>query len=448
MNGSEKEQLTMTAMALTALKVEAGRKTPGYGQKLIQLTKDAQALYRALKDPNARLPDYVTICDSTDSKLMALPHPVRTMQLGRVEVNAALLLGPDLIADIFGMAQVGCNMNEVLYFIETHDSPDVRRFLDAQSVDRSTVNDGALSAIIHPIFHSFSGGGMFEISNNVVESLLSTDVSGDVPCQFMRSPMPSCYIEFGDRNVEMPLSVRNNETGDHQLQGVYIVEREVTQMSGYREAARVLGMEMNEPARIMDLMFVGRAKTSLLDDGVFHMSIYMQDDAMSVQELIERHANFYSNKDLLEYNSIVAPGFRSAPSTDDLERYAGYLRWLSKVLLYLNIADFRREVKNDRTDMASKLASLGPKKAAKQARKMLEVYDRIVIDAIRPTSFSTPSQEGYHRTTRPHFRRGHIRMQRYGEGRAQIKPVFIHPIFVNADAVGVDSPQIKPYTVK
>lgn len=39
-------------------------------------------------------------------------------------------------------------------------------------------------------------------------------------------------------------------------------------------------------------------------------------------------------------------------------------------------------------------------------------------------------------------------MQRYGEGRAQIKPVFIHPIFVNADAVGVDSPQIKPYTVK
>lgn len=34
---------------------------------------------------------------------------------------------------------------------------------------------------------------------------------------------------------------------------------------------------------------------------------------------------------------------------------------------------------------------------------------------------------------RAHLRRGHIRRQRYGEGRSEIKKVFIPPVFVNAD---------------
>jgi len=34
---------------------------------------------------------------------------------------------------------------------------------------------------------------------------------------------------------------------------------------------------------------------------------------------------------------------------------------------------------------------------------------------------------------RPHLRRGHIRRQRVGEGRAEVKKIFIPPMFVNAD---------------
>lgn len=37
------------------------------------------------------------------------------------------------------------------------------------------------------------------------------------------------------------------------------------------------------------------------------------------------------------------------------------------------------------------------------------------------------------RNVRPHLRRGHIRQQRFGEGLAQVKKVFIEPCFVNAD---------------
>lgn len=37
------------------------------------------------------------------------------------------------------------------------------------------------------------------------------------------------------------------------------------------------------------------------------------------------------------------------------------------------------------------------------------------------------------RQMRPHLRRGHVRNQRHGEGRAEVKKVFIAPVFVNAD---------------
>ena len=36
-------------------------------------------------------------------------------------------------------------------------------------------------------------------------------------------------------------------------------------------------------------------------------------------------------------------------------------------------------------------------------------------------------------TKRPHLRRGHIRTQHFGKGNAEVKKIFIQPVFVNAD---------------
>ena len=59
----------------------------------------------------------------------------------------------------------------------------------------------------------------------------------------------------------------------------------------------------------------------------------------------------------------------------------------------------------------------------------------IKIGAITETVLS---EGGTGRTVRPHLRRGHVRQQRFGEGREQIKKVFIAPCFVNADKDWVD----------
>ena len=55
---------------------------------------------------------------------------------------------------------------------------------------------------------------------------------------------------------------------------------------------------------------------------------------------------------------------------------------------------------------------------------------------------------GDHRgPVRPHLRRGHLRNQRIGEGRKEVKQIFIQPVFVNADDGWIEN-QRKEYRVR
>lgn len=67
----------------------------------------------------------------------------------------------------------------------------------------------------------------------------------------------------------------------------------------------------------------------------------------------------------------------------------------------------------------------------RQDAKNFEYTTTIRIGKI--TEICSGQGSGTGSSKRPHLRRGHIRRQRHGEGRTEVKKIFIPPMFVNAD---------------
>lgn len=89
----------------------------------------------------------------------------------------------------------------------------------------------------------------------------------------------------------------------------------------------------------------------------------------------------------------------------------------------------------------NKLARLGIGKKGKNPHRYITT---IKIGKITETMHGDGHARG---PVRPHLRRGHVRNQRFGEGLKEIKQIFIHPVFVNADQGWIDN-QREAYRLK
>ena len=121
---------------------------------------------------------------------------------------------------------------------------------------------------------------------------------------------------------------------------------------------------------------------------------------------------------------------------------------LAKVMLYLNLPEAEQVRRPDRSELLQRLRGLGPKKAARLQRKLARAYDRIVIGGRREAEGSAGAAAGdAPGSVRPHWRRGHFRRIRFGEGLAESRLGWIRPVLVNAaEAFGAVS--VKGYEVR
>jgi hypothetical protein len=109
---------------------------------------------------------------------------------------------------------------------------------------------------------------------------------------------------------------------------------------------------------------------------------------------------------------------------------------LAKVLLYLNLPDAEQARVAERGDLERRLRQVGPKKGARLQRQLLAAYDRIVLGPRDPpaagAALAGPGAGDPRRPPRPHWRRGHFRRIRCGEGLAESRLGWIRPVLVNA----------------
>jgi len=103
-----------------------------------------------------------------------------------------------------------------------------------------------------------------------------------------------------------------------------------------------------------------------------------------------------------------------------------------------------RNIKKDILDAPKRFRDPASQNGVKQIRnKEYRYITTIKIGEITKTMRADGSRE----PVRPHLRRGHIRNQRIGEGRKDVKRIFIQPVFVNADEGWIEG-QRAAYRIK
>lgn len=74
-----------------------------------------------------------------------------------------------------------------------------------------------------------------------------------------------------------------------------------------------------------------------------------------------------------------------------------------------------------------------PRAKSAKAREDSKSYSTTTYISIGRITETYRSEGGSRGPVRAHLRRGHVRKQRFGEGRKEVKTIFIPPVFVNAD---------------
>jgi len=181
-------------------------------------------------------------------------------------------------------------------------------------------------------------------------------------------------------------------------------------------------------------------KDNALDDASQDLILFIQNEDECLQELLDRHITFFKSPQAYCHRGMAAFNANEADS------FKAIIYALAKALLYLNLPESRQEKNNERTELKNRIALLGNKKASKLSRKLEKTYDKIIVgsSSFQDTDEKSVTKGGNIKT---HWRRGHFRRIRIGEGRTEVKIGWIQPSLVNASVL-TENVTPKNYSVR
>jgi len=376
-----------------------------------------------------------------DPALIDLPHPVRVDGAFGQRMEEALF-GADFWAAL--RPYLGDETLPTEWIL--NHAPGVYELARESSNFPGTVNLGLLSLVLARARLRAHGDPMLQVHPALHEQLLATDLGAKLPVGLFQLPYTMAYIEFGRPSG---LTIVNPESGQHEVEGAYIGSYRVDPHSFIFDKdnrRQHLGLDPDKPTRIIEIVLTGspRGKTHVLDDASQNVVLFLQDDDADLGTAIERHFAFYRLPSAGSLPGFVPPDERERASFEKA------VHQLAKVMLYLNLPEAEQARRPERSELLRRLRGLGPKKAARLQRKLARAYDRIVIGGRREVEGSPGtgmSADPAHGSVRPHWRRGHFRRIRFGEGLSESRLGWIRPVLVNAAEafapVGVKSYEVR-----
>ncbi|HAF5971166.1 TPA: hypothetical protein G8N92_005069 [Salmonella enterica] len=398
--------------------------------------------------------EFLKSIEDTDPQLMKLPHPVTTAGNNFSELSMLLqfeLMGYSIIRENIRRRVPMINLEQDL----KHFYPE--RYNGFRN-DDSCMNMGGLQVALFPVYYKHANGALITVRPGTLSDLVETDLGQSIPSEFFCAPFQMSYIHLDDANNSLTNQVFNNMSGSHKLSGMYVLETRIPNLESSDaradEKTQFLGLDKSKPARVLDIMFVGCPKAHVSDDATYSITLYIQDHKeYTMGEIIERHIQHYmrDNQDPTKVGESKYIPLNDREATN----FASNLDLLAKILLFINCErelGRKFEQKLNLKEFDKKIAGLGPKKRAKEERKRKYVYDTLVIGSnnstIHEAKISNARGEGDSRHRKIHWRRGHFRNQRYGEGNSKVKVIRIEAALIGKDALlGKDEVPVKKYTV-
>lgn len=293
-----------------------------------------------------------------------------------------------------------------------------------------------LSMMATELAFQHAGGVIVELTPTLIELLLNTDLDAtehltaddlqlpfDSPI-FLRAPSDAAALQVFGHDALLPLDGfylrRTHIDLDHaSLDGV---------PPGIYDGIDIVCL--SQPT----------APDAPLDDAYFHCPLAWSqaDGAITISKIVEQRHQQMSGGD-----PAMLKHFKGL-----MDQFKPLLEFVLKALIYLNLPEARRRRINEASELAQRMRGLGPKKQARLARQQARAYDRIEVG---PTAEEMAGQGGLTaqglRSVAPHYRRGHFRRQRFGEGREQSRIVWIKPVLVAFSPAMGQQPAPKAYRV-
>lgn len=288
-------------------------------------------------------------------------------------------------------------------------------------------------------FH-IAGRQIYDVGQKMQAVLVSADYH-DVPVSMLTLPFASLYLHFGPQSFDIKGAPFEGAIVSEYL-GRYEIFLTTKQHQGYLAKQRFI-----HPAQYLYLTFdvSGYPPDTPLGDVIA--------DAVT-EEMRNLTSHSSTPVDVLEFEGVSVFDRRGEGAQEDLENYQIAIRSLDEAMrLVVNalifITSYKEHVHQKWTaDTPAALSMVADgevgkakAKARNEAKQKLlsEGYYRVnfVGDRFDYDDFDE-SDVGDGAGVRPHWRRSHWRVQRYGVGRQESKLVLIRQVLVNADKLTGD----------
>jgi hypothetical protein len=363
----------------------------------------------------------------TNPAVMCLAHPIRVdTVMPTMFDDMKALLGPDEWPQMEAAMKTEGTLTNILLRELTTNRRNYRlnEYIGFVGGTKSSTGLGNIYPSMLYFRHRISSQPYFVIDDALVELLEFTDISDDVPLSMLVLPYSRFYIELGKKRISTAV-VPSITTGMHILEGAYF---ERGHSPDYGDVINVV------------LTGSPLGKAHALDDSTSMIYLPLRDADKPLRDVVR--------ESLMRGNEAARmSGLRVTP-TEFIDTGTEALLLLMKSLLYISLPETRRILKKERTEHEKVVAGLQSKaKKQKAERRGRHLVDYVLITApAEPAGSPAYSARNERAPIASHWRRGHVRRQRFGEKYSQERLVFIRPTLVSGQ--GPEEARTPEYQVR